>query len=537
MAHFTKQLAFPRFIAWLALVAGVPGWPLLSQTMQVENPAGSVTARVVAGGELQWRASSPDREVRQEDTLTMERPGLVYLQCKPEDDARIDVEVDLPYGVSLQARTKGGAIRVTGLIRSAELITESGDLELEAPWAAMELSMRAGRAPTTFRAPLGARFSQTTSRGEHGEQWLLEDRLPELRVTYGRFRISALAPGRVVLKDIPIPRDSPVKLPWQAPELLRSAMQAPKPQPQGEAPPSGAAGEPATPVVEGGTARFSSDVRMVNLMVAVYDEQGRPLSDLESGDFDVLEDGAVQQVSHAGSDEAPFNLALLLDLSGSTKRDWGAMKEAARRFLGIARPQDRVAAYALADNLFLVLSPLTEDRDQLWASIEALPEVLGGSPLYDVIALSYLEELHQRRGERNALIVLSDGVDNQLRGKTTPSKISFRTLRQAAAEFNALVYSIFLEPTPRGEKTPGWAKKARQRLEQLAEVTGGRVFPARSVHDLDPVYPEVADELRSVYSVAYYPKNQNFDGSWRQVEVRVKRPGAKPRTRSGYFAK
>lgn len=74
-------------------------------------------------------------------------------------------------------------------------------------------------------------------------------------------------------------------------------------------------------------------------------------------------------------------------------------------------------------------------------------------------------------------------------------------------------------------------------MQKLADTTGGRLFPAQSIRDLDPVYPLVAEELRGVHTVAYYPLNQNFDGAWRKIQVRVNRPGARVRTRAGYFAR
>jgi len=241
-------------------------------------------------------------------------------------------------------------------------------------------------------------------------------------------------------------------------------------------------------------------------------------------------------VSFAGSEEVPFNLALLLDLSGSTRRDRPAMKEAARRFIEIARPHDRVAAYALANNLFHVVSPLTDDRRRLLALIDAIPEVSGGTPLYDIIVLSYAQEFRHRSAERNALIVISDGLDSPLHGVGAASKVSFRKLRQAAAAINVLIYPIFLDPYT-VVPPPTWARQAREQMQALASATGGRLFSAQSIRDLDPVYPLVAEELRSVYSVAYYPRNQNFSGAWRRIEVRVKRPGATVRTRSGYYAR
>ena len=90
------------------------------------------------------------------------------------------------------------------------------------------------------------------------------------------------------------------------------------------------------------------------------------------------------------------------------------MKEAARRFVGIARSRDRIAIYALANGLFCVISPLTSNRQSLLSEIEAIPEVEGDTPLYEVIVLSCAQELLQHPDETNALIVITDGVDNQL---------------------------------------------------------------------------------------------------------------------------
>jgi Ca-activated chloride channel family protein len=149
--------------------------------------------------------------------------------------------------------------------------------------------------------------------------------------------------------------------------------------------------------------------------------------------------------------------------------------------------------------------------------------------------LAYAEELHQRSGERNALIVISDGIDNQVSRQEAPSKVNFKRFVKAAGEMEALIYPIFLRSGERFGR--GWSDKARERMEELAAASGGKLFPAASIHDLEPVFPELAQELRSVYSVAYYPQNQNFDAKWRNVAVEVNRPGVVIRARPGYFAR
>ena len=513
--------------------------PAAGVTVRVENATGNVTARVVAAPNVRIHRSSPARELRQDDTVITQQPGLIIVEARSGDGARIDLELDLPYGCEFHVRTTSGAISVTGLLYRAELITDTGDIKLAAPWAATRLRVSSNEEPKEFSAPKGVKFlrEKTGGKGEP-EQWLLTDKLPGLKITYGRVRIQANSPGRLVLEDIPIPEDSPVKLPWQAPPIVNSLIAArkrSKPSKPGRHSPLPAETTKATTVDEG-IPHFTAEVRMVNLTAAVFDRHGHAVTDLKPEDFEVFEDGVPQQVTFAGSEEVPFNLALLLDLSGSTRRDRPAMKEAAKRFAGITRPHDRVAAYALASNMFQVISPLTEDRQRLQNLIEALPQVSGGTPLYDTIVLSYAQEFRQRPAERNALIVISDGVDNRVRGTGAASEVSFKKLRQAAESMNVLIYPVFLVTFTK-VPPPEWSRRARLQMQALADATGGRLFPAQSIRDLDPVYPLVADELRSVYTVAYYPRNQDFDGAWRQVQVRVKRPGARARTRKGYFAR
>ena len=138
-------------------------------------------------------------------------------------------------------------------------------------------------------------------------------------------------------------------------------------------------------------------------------------------------------------------------------------------------------------------------------------------------------------GQRNALIIISDGIDNRVSKQELPSRVSIKKLVRAAAEMNTLIYPVFLRSGERFGR--GWSRKGRLHMRQLAEASGGKLFPALSIRDLEPVFPQVGRELRSVYGVAYYPKNQNFDGVWRALQVKVNRPGVTVRARTGYFAR
>jgi VWFA-related protein len=374
--------------------------------------------------------------------------------------------------------------------------------------------------------------------------------------------------------DQSIPDDSWVKLPWQAEGILADIIESTEPEPPVETELPSLEAQDSPNAVEASV--FRSDVRMVNLMASVLDERGAPLLDLEADDFEVLEDGVAQKVASVESEEAPFNLAILLDWSSSTRKDRVAMKIAAQRFVDAARPQDRVAVYALVADLFTVISPLSGDHEFVKSRVQSVPASTGASPIYDAIVLAYTQELRNLPDERNALIILSDGVDNQIREKGfsggstdigrlqangLPSKVSFEDLKQAAGQMKAVLYPVFLPPrrsmlgvTRGGFQGPGgvvsapsmegsgsrageWQLTARARLLALAEQSGGRLFQAKSIRDLKPIFPQVTDELRSVYSISYYPANQNFDGSSRKVTVQVKGKRAVVRTRESYVAR
>ena len=515
-----------RTLSRLTLVVGLGCLLLPAATIRVENQFGNISVRVTATDKVLLDPTSPARDVRPGDVRVVRRDGLSLIECRPEDGAPIDIDVQIPYGLGLQARTAKGAISVTGLVRSADLVTMSGDLTLIAPWEAVRLWIRAGQKPREYVPPKGVKLIvKQIDRKDQRAAWVLQDRRKGSRVHYGRIRARAAAPGRVVIGVLPFPRDAPVRLHWQAPEELGRLFVRPERRAllmrsnSGHTLPAGNPAPEALTATEGEVV-FSSDVRIVTLPVTVHDADGRALAGLTGEDFEVYEDGVLQEVAYLDSGESPFNLVLLLDLSGSTKQDRPAMKTAAQRFLDVVGPHDRVAAYALANEMLHVVSLLTDDRRTLAAMIDALPEVSGGTPLYDVMLLSYAQEFRRLSQQRNALIVISDGVDNQLHGLLTPSKISFRQLERAAREMHALIYPILLAPKADGQKLPRWARRSRERMERLAAATGGRLFPAHSVQDLEPVYP-----------------HQNFDGEWRSVEVKVNRPAARIRTRRGYFAK
>lgn len=529
-----RTIAYSLFtLLALSVFSSAPARAAEATTLRLYNPVGGISVQVGTAPRLRIHGQGRKRSVTKEDLKVSRNGSVIAVECSPPDNEPIDLDVQIPFDFLLDLTTEKGAIAVQGMIHRALLKTDTGTVSISAPWRVTRFRLDARNKPAEFVKPDGYKFSQKeVDLIDDQTLWRIEDRLADWRIAYGRIRVQANEPGRVELKDFEVPNDSPVKFPWQAPEILDSLLQPPELQETPEPPESNS--EP-TPSLPGGDLIFRSDVRMVNLIVTAFDKNGRPVTNLRKRDFDVIEDGAPQRIGNAGSDETPFNLAILLDLSGSTRPDRGAMKNAARRFVGLARPHDRVAVYALAGGAFHVISRLTGEREALLETIARLPDASGASPLYDAIVLAYAEDFPHRPGERNALIVISDGIDNRVSGQEMPSRVSFKKLLRGAAEMNALIYPVFLRSGERFGR--GWSHRARKKMTKLAERSGGRLFPALSIQDLEPVFPLIEKELRSVYSLSYYPQNQTFDGAWRNVDVQVKRPGISLRARDGYFAR
>ncbi len=550
-------MAFPRknarHLVWL--LAGLLAPAAWGDTVRVENPAGRTTVHAVMGAEkVDVRVSPRGRAVLPDDVKRTEQPDLLLIQCTPADGAPIDLEITLPHTASVDVVTQSGRISIDGLIRDADLTTAGGDVELTMPWELMRISVVSETVPKGFFAPKidGLEFLVEPV----GPYWTLRDRPtsrnspavpmrrqaprvwrtgPEGRLeliadtrsfTYGEIRVTAKSIGRLDLAGAPLPADSWVK----PPKLAAAALEAIAGKPSGE---PAAAPKPQPAGGQGDMPLFVSQVRMVNLAVSVYDGEGRPAQGLQPEDFEVLENGVPQKFAVAHPGDVPFNLVLLLDLSGSTVQDRPAMLEAAKRFVQLARPGDRVAIYIMEQDLLDVISPLTADRARLLRLIETMPPLGGGTPLYNVIALSMVQESLQLSQDRSALVVITDGRENMPRepDALVGSAVSFEALRDAIAKSPVLLYPVLLHASD------SFMNSNREKMQQLARSSGARSFSAESIRDLDPVYPLVAEELRSVYGVTYYPENQDFDGRWRPVVVRLKRPGLTLRTRDGYYAR
>src|SRR6185503_1006441 len=341
-------------------------------------------------------------------------------------------------------------------------------------------------------------------------------------------------------------------------------------------------------VDEGDVVRV--ETQLVSVPAVVTDRTGRPLAGLRLENFSLFEDGQPQRVTNFATTETPFEIALFLDTSGSTRNDLGLIRDAANAFISALRSGDRVAIVAFKNMdrngvpvaSVDVLSPLTDNREVLRVAIQDLG-TSNGTPFYDGlgrIAEQVFQE--QPRAEirgRRAVVALTDGVDstsnsdfNEARAKlsraglasyfiqvSTEDYVEDRLLKDCEDDGRLTLSAKQLErfrrlfvpqlqkedyqdfcrlgPFERMDISRRLYNLGRQEMNEMARGSGGKNFAAASLTDARAAFAQVAQEIGTQYSLGYYPANKTRDGAFRQIKVELR--GVKDgtvRAREGYYA-
>ena len=280
---------------------------------------------------------------------------------------------------------------------------------------------------------------------------------------------------------------------------------------------------------------FKSSVAMVPLTVTVTDTTGRHVNGLTSTDFTVFEDGVEQPLSFFACDEVPVDVALVVDTSGSMRGDLPLVQSAAIGLVSKLRTSDRGAVVEVRDNAG-IRQPFTSDRALMERAIRAL-STSGSTALYDGLYVVLREFERERRASaqvrRQALVLLSDGVDNR-------SRLGFDDVVELARRVDVNIYVVALRGdvvlVPRAERD-GSILRAEYSMGAVARESGGRSFFPKSARELPAIYTSIAQELANQYELGYMPARPGGDGAFRRVEVRLPpQTNALARTRSGYYA-
>ncbi len=289
------------------------------------------------------------------------------------------------------------------------------------------------------------------------------------------------------------------------------------------------------PVAEDEVIRV--DTNLVSLNVSVYSKQLRTqVSTLEKSDFSISEDGHDEAIAFFATTDVPFDLVLLIDLSGSTSGKRDLIRKTTRRFIEAARPSDRLAIVTFSDSP-TVVAPLTDNRAKLLESVNEI-EGEGGSKVWDALKFALDTVIGPRNvARRRAVVFMTDGADNALMTFNGGSKISFADLLEAVRHSDIMIIPIYLDTEGHDPFSHRVYESARQTLALLADESGGLYYKARKIEDLNGVYDQVLEDLGKVYSLGYKPTNAKRDGTWRTVKIQLpNHSDLAPRARSGYYA-
>lgn len=272
---------------------------------------------------------------------------------------------------------------------------------------------------------------------------------------------------------------------------------------------------------------FRTSTNLVLLDVSVTDRKGRPVRNLGKGSFRISEDGVEQEAAFFTYEQRPVSWGLVLDRSGSMIGMMDEVYNAALHSVEAGTPEDETFILAFDDRIELV-RPFTTDHLSL---VNAIRQISAGgtTALYDAVREG-LQELRRGRHQKKVLIVITDGEDNA-------SRIRFEDLLEKARRSEAQVYTIgmfsgmgldFLD------SSDAWIKR---QLESLAEETGGLAYFPKNIRQCDRACKDIAEEVSRQYTLGYYPKREEWNGQWRNVQVKI--PGSPTysvRARKGYYA-
>lgn len=269
---------------------------------------------------------------------------------------------------------------------------------------------------------------------------------------------------------------------------------------------------------------------LVVIPVTVTDSLNRFVLGLDRQDFRVFEDGTEQKVTQFANEDAPLSIGLLVDTSGSMGDKIGTSRQAVAQFLKTMNAHDEDFLIKFGDRAELATG-FTEHADEIQSKLDSV-EPQGLTALLDAVYLG-LREMKSAKNPRKALLIVSDGGDNN-------SRYTEKQIENLVREADVQIYSMgVFGPLPY-LGISGAELSGPHLLSELSEQTGGRSFAAANDSALPSIATRIGIELRNQYVLAYSPTNQNRDGKYRKVQVKLHEPQGLPalksRWRLGYYA-
>ena len=480
------------------------------------------------------------------DVLIEAKAGTIRIDVRDrgEKEDRIDLVVQIPLRSKVTVETEAGAVDISGNIESAEVTTNTGTIHANVPLEALKFNFLWQASRPRYLSDV----ELPEIKDKRGGFFSISGKLGEKKPTKEeRVELNFLTRRGVVLLNVDpemVPSDlSQRPLTEAARGIVRSgdsqlidAIRKVSPKmfgdyaktlPPPDKEPMLLRRQPPGQVVT------AVAPQLMRLNASVTDRHGRAIGGMKAGDFTVYENGTERRVTTVVPTQEPFNLVLLLDVSGSVEERIDFIRRAARDFLNTASPQDRISIISFRDDIQLI-SDFTTNRQLLSKKLDEI-EAGGPTAFYDALAYVLADPLKKLRGERTAVVVMSDGDDNK-------SFVPFPALLEALSESGALVYPLYVpsglipeSSVPRPDVTIDPLRsryltlttRAEEEGRKLAAASGGVYYPIRRLDDLQRAYDDVVVQLRTAYTITY-ASNSTPSGN-RRVRVRANREGASVR--------
>ncbi|MFN0141512.1 MAG: VWA domain-containing protein, partial [Pyrinomonadaceae bacterium] len=467
---------------------------------------------------------------------------------------RIDLSLTLPERTSLKVETAAGGIEAMGNFASVIAKTETGTIAVDVPaedltynflWIESRPRYLADFDIAKVKEKTAGRFEIRGTHKQEGEKRRkgdeatedpkTEDQKPKavsLNLTTARGIILLNVSPNEVMSDL---RERPLTNAAKAivrsgDSLLMEAIRRASPKYFGDyarsLPPI--MREPS--FAQKGSRLDVPNAEMRTALVRVTDLKNRAIDDLTAADFEVTESGTAREVVDVTRSTAPFNLVLLLDVSGSVENYVNFIRKAARNFVDTVEKSDRVSIVMFNDDV-KVLSPFTTDKEKLSKSLDTF-DAGGGTAYYDALAYSIADTLRPMKGERTAIVILTDGDDNR-------SFLAFDSLLGSIQESGALLYPLYVpsgllaaaaanpdaDIDPVRRKYMSLSVKAEGEGERLAKVSGGVYYPITDIAQIQRAYEDIVVQLRAAYNVTFTSNTSlTTNGASPRIKIRSKRP-------------
>lgn len=551
-------------------------------TLQVSNLFGRVDIRTASEDEKisqEIIADASDGVVDGEIRVAAVKGGTAIDIAPSGSGKRIDVRIVLPARSAVKIRTRDGEIRISGDFLSVAAETETGSIVADVPlddcryeflWTASrprfvsDVELAAVKEKSAGRFAIAGNLSKSTRKSSFGESRARPEDLDEnpesisedeprekdqkksrdrrdatsvrLQFTTARGIILLNVPPNEVPSDL---RERPLTNAAKAivrsgDSLLVEAIRRASPKYFGDFAKTlpQVKMEPSLALRENRSVNPQSGVKRV--LVRVTDINNRAVADLKADDFEISERGSVRDIVSVEPTTAPFNLVLLLDVSGSIEHYVDFIRKAARAFVQTADKDDRIAIIIFNEDVKEV-SKFSTDRGRLSESLDTF-DAGGATAYYDSLGFVLADTLRPLRGERSAIVVLTDGDDNH-------SFLSFDALAGSIQESGALIYPLYVPSAliaasnadlnakidPLRAKYMGLSTKAEGEGERLAQISGGVYYPITELSQIQKAYDDIVLQLRTAYSVTFrsdLPQSSDKTTASPRLKVKIRREGA-----------